>query len=636
MLQDRMNKFCRHYGDDSRQPIAGKITSLITRLLENHPDQAKWLEHWQKTAARMAERSKRRQQKKDQGTDHGPESSSSSSAEEEDNEEMAWRDGCALEEIAEANEFKEQRRRQASREARAARNKKLNSAALSLKGAAVGSQEPEEPADGNIVGSKASGGDAVGAGIVVAPEPSTVRPAEPSTVRPDTEMSARDASRVSCSIPWLKRYTPGHTFSFVQVPDFVQTSRIHCDFGPGQWFAKYEVDPAKPMPKEYQRQSRTKKYKAGDGQSEHQSFQTVLAWIWGKHASMAAGTVYPEWVTTALKKCPHCTRDLPCRAMADLWASPEISVRTPRLRTATPDILAETPPNTAATEEAAVLSVVGPTSAEAPPGAAETGAAETAHGSHAQDSAKVETAHGSPAKRCEVCEHWTEHTVLNCPLVMQASGASTSAVGRAQWSARPGGLPRVELPGAQLLRVPGDGNCMFTAYWAAVHATVHGAGALPDRTELKLHGRATRKSFLARVEAMFRSKEPRNLIEGLPAHRILLDVEDAPDTHPEAQRRLPAIDWPEAQEYLRRMQAWGTRESWGGHAELAILARMSGRQIYLVERHSSDNTWQLFVPPLGGKECKKASICVAWDGGHFDAVSLPLEAWPLLHPAGTS
>ena len=112
---------------------------------------------------------------------------------------------------------------------------------------------------------------------------------------------------------------------------------------------------------------------------------------------------------------------------------------------------------------------------------------------------------------------------------------------------------------------------------------------------------------------------------------FLLDVDIAPDDHP---RRLPAIDWPEAREYLKRMETWETRASWGGAAELRVLAGMSHRRIFLVEKHA-DNTWQLFARPLGSP-AGQPDICVVWSGGHYDAVRLPPEDLHLLYPSAGS
>ena len=128
-------------------------------------------------------------------------------------------------------------------------------------------------------------------------------------------------------------------------------------------------------------------------------------------------------------------------------------------------------------------------------------------------------------------------------------------------------------------------------------------------------------------QEFFSRKDNPQCFEGLPVHNILLDVDSGPDDRP---RRLPAIDWPEAQEYLKQMETWGTRASWGGAAELRVLAGMSRRRIFLAERHN-DNTWQLFDRPLGSA-AGKPDICVVWNGGHYDAVYMPPEDFNLLFP----
>ena len=110
-------------------------------------------------------------------------------------------------------------------------------------------------------------------------------------------------------------------------------------------------------------------------------------------------------------------------------------------------------------------------------------------------------------------------------------------------------------------------------------------------------------------------------------YSILLDVHNLDAS----SRALPPSSWPEAKEYLRRMQSWSTRASWGGVAELFLLSHMSDRPIYLVERHR-DGQSQLFLAPLGPQEARKPSICLAWSGVHYDAVFLPECAWKALFP----
>ena len=226
---------------------------------------------------------------------------------------------------------------------------------------------------------------------------------------------------------------------------------------------------------------------------------------------------------------------------------------------------------------------------------------------------------GQSHHQCEVCLHWTTHIKTDCPLVLSASGATKATV-----RAKLKDLPCVKLLGAELHQVPGDGNCLFTSYAIAV-----ASGSIPSTREgMQTWGRQARMGFLRKVEKLLQRRESPQCFDDIPLHNLLLDVDKAPDDRP---RRLPASDWPETREYLERMREWGTRASWGGAAELRVLAGMSQRRIFLVEKHG-DDTWQLFLPPLGSGG-RAPDICVAWSGGHYDAVRLPPEGWRLLYPS---
>ena len=168
---------------------------------------------------------------------------------------------------------------------------------------------------------------------------------------------------------------------------------------------------------------------------------------------------------------------------------------------------------------------------------------------------------------------------------------------------------------------------MFTAYAVASRTAPHSA----TREQLTSWGRQARRLFMDKVEKLFQRRQNPQRFEDISIHNILLDFDEAPG---DRSRHLPATAWPEAREYLQRMREWGTRASWGGAAELRVLAGMSGRRVFLVEKHI-DNTWQLFIPPLGTGG-KLPDVCVAWSGDHYDAVNLPAEAWHLLYPSGSA
>ena len=91
---------------------------------------------------------------------------------------------------------------------------------------------------------------------------------------------------------------------------------------------------------------------------------------------------------------------------------------------------------------------------------------------------------------------------------------------------------------------------------------------------------------------------------------------------------IPIHTTPQA--YLERMKGWGDRDQWGGAAELAVLAHISNRRIFLVER-LPDEGWQLLIGPIGPTaKPNTLKLCLAFTGAHYDAVKLPPHAWNLL------
>jgi hypothetical protein len=128
-------------------------------------------------------------------------------------------------------------------------------------------------------------------------------------------------------------------------------------------------------------------------------------------------------------------------------------------------------------------------------------------------------------------------------------------------------------------------------------------------------GRRTRAGFLQRVE-----QKNRNRVRycGLSLPELLIDVSDLDDS-----ARDDAV-----QQYLRRMQSWGSRDCWGGAAELVVLAHMSKTQIFLLEGYEG-NEWQLLTGPVGPDDCK-LRIGLVFSGAHYDAVRLPFCSWAAL------
>ena len=109
------------------------------------------------------------------------------------------------------------------------------------------------------------------------PEPAAPKPAEAGSppappARPASAQEAsaaeaahgsarpvrRDPKAVGTSIPWCKRFTPGHPDSRVSLPARVTRCRLHYDHNPGQWFAQYKLDKEN-MPAPFQHASKSKK-----------------------------------------------------------------------------------------------------------------------------------------------------------------------------------------------------------------------------------------------------------------------------------------------------------------------------------------------------------------------------------------
>lgn len=191
---------------------------------------------------------KSRNMKNKPGLDPG-ESTSSSEDDNELDDDMAWREGLALEEIPDASEFKERRQRHSDKNSAAIRKNKIEEAKADL----MQEGSPTKPSnDGNEPPGQVETG----------------QPARPTghggEAPPEDAPDPRADKRVQTTIAWVRKFTPGHYESRTQVPDVVQVVRLHYNSAPDrkQWFAKYEVvdgaTKAK-LPKHLKQQSHTKK-----------------------------------------------------------------------------------------------------------------------------------------------------------------------------------------------------------------------------------------------------------------------------------------------------------------------------------------------------------------------------------------
>jgi hypothetical protein len=109
----------------------------------------------------------------------------------------------------------------------------------------------------------------------------------------------------------------------------------------------------------------------------------------------------------------------------------------------------------------------------------------------------------------------------------------------------------VFIPEARIVSIPGDGNCMFTAYNIAVSMSLGKlADALPSRDTMAAWGQKCVRIFLTKVRAAWRKPGQDFLVSEISLATILLDVADIDA----AERALPPNTWPEAKQYLHKMQ----------------------------------------------------------------------------------
>ena len=86
------------------------------------------------------------------------------------------------------------------------------------------------------------------------------------------------------------------------------------------WYAKYDVAASSQLPVDFRQPTRSRTV-TGEA-SPHECFQTVLGWVWAKHAylSQESGVSnaegQPSSVEEALAPCADCANKLPCRWMA--------------------------------------------------------------------------------------------------------------------------------------------------------------------------------------------------------------------------------------------------------------------------------------------------------------------------------
>ena len=185
----------------------------------------------------------------------------------------------------------------------------------------------------------------------------------------------------------------------------------------------------------------------------------------------------------------------------------------------------------------------------------------------------------------------------------------------------------------QLIRVPGDGNCLFTAI--AIALAHNRRLELPSSSDLRALGATCRRLFLKRLEEAVQGGET---LEGLPLINAIVGV-GTPPTEPGApgtaqlrpaetagSRPAAAADSSTTAgflEYLRRMtvaqDSQTTPEQWGGFPEARAAAQIWNVSMFIVG-HLGGNQYQLYMAPVLQAD-PAHTCCLVYSGGnHFDAL----------------
>ena len=296
--------------------------------------------------------------------------------------------------------------------------------------------------------------------------------------------------RAKTNLKWARRFLPGTVESFAELPAAVVKSCL--EHPPGDrcvWSARYLMDSSFTgvWPVDLARKTRSRKY--GTDRTEHQAFQGVVGFLWGKHAHASEPSLlaaHPKWVLDALTPCSACADKEDCSFMTDAraWVL-DSSAESEDPPSSSESETSETVSGTSAGSSTAIparKSGKRTPRSKAKPGCKRVAEADIdLDGSAAR---RVRTkkrttgvARGSSAPgtlRCEACNAVGDHVLRNCPLVVALMhGRDTKDLEKvlaalpkadAGWGKQ---CPVVEIAKDDRLRIPPDGNCLFSAFFCS-------------------------------------------------------------------------------------------------------------------------------------------------------------------------
>ena len=336
--------------------------------------------------------------------------------------------------------------------------------------------------------------------------------------------------RAKTNLQWARRFLPGTVESVAELPAAVIESRL--DHPPGDrcvWSARYVMETSFPdvWPVDLARKTRSRKY--GPERTEHQAFQEVVGFLWGKHAHASEPSLLaaqPKWVSDALTPCSACADREDCSFMTDarawvLDSSAESEDSTPSSESATSETVSGTSAGSSTAIPARKSGKRTPRS-KAKPGCKRV--AESAIDLDGSAAPRVRTkrrtkrrttggARGSTAPvtlHCGACNSVGDHVLRNCPLVVALlHGRDTKDLEKALaalpkaddgWGKQ---CPVVEIAKGDRLRIPADGNCLFSAFFCSYrNSAVPHRGNVRDLLPkvIRETGEQGRNKFLEWVE----------------------------------------------------------------------------------------------------------------------------------------
>ena len=322
--------------------------------------------------------------------------------------------------------------------------------------------------------------------------------------RPSIPAVLKQPRRAKTNMRWARRFLPGTVESGAELPAAVEESRL--DHPPGNrcvWSARYRMASSSPVvwPVDFARQTRSRKY--GMGRTEHQAFQEVVGFLWDKHSHASEPSLLaarPKWVSGALTACSACAAGgEDCSFITDARACAlDSDVESEDSASSSESDESETVSGTSVGSSTAIparKSVKRKPRSKAKAGSkkAKTGGPQGKSSSMVAESGldldvsaaprgrtgrrTTGAARGSAARvtvHCEACNTVGDHVLQNCPLVRAiARGSNTKDIEKALaalpkaddgWGKQ---CPAVEIASKDHLKIPGDGNCLFSAFFCS-------------------------------------------------------------------------------------------------------------------------------------------------------------------------